>query len=101
VRLNQGWNHGDAVQARDRVGEVLQSNTVAPLEVASLFDEHLPILAQNPESYVANLLNRQPAMSLEDFETLLCDLDSQSEAIRLKCADTVRTGIYRHATYHE
>lgn len=74
---------------------MLSSNTIAPLKVAALFDEHLPVLAKDQEVFVADLMAKEPPMSLEDFEDLLQDLDGQSEAIRLKCADVVRTGIYR------
>ena len=75
---------------------MLRSNTIAPLKVAGLFDQHLPVLAKDQEVFVADLMAKQPPMSLEDFEDLLEDLDGQSEAIRLKCADAVRTGIYRY-----
>lgn len=76
---------------------MLKSNTIAPLKVAGLFEEHLPVLAKDQEQYVAGLMAKEPPMSLEDFEDLLQDLDGQSEAVRLKCANTVRTGIYRYS----
>lgn len=75
--------------------EVLRSNSIAPLKVAALFDDHLPVLSKDQGVFVAELMTKEPPMSLEDFEDLLQDLDGQSEAIRLKCANVVCTGIYR------
>lgn len=74
---------------------MLRSNTIAPLKIAALFDEHLTVLSKDQEVFVTELMAKEPPMSLEDFEDLLQDLDGQSESIRLKCSDVVCTGIYR------
>jgi hypothetical protein len=77
------------------VVEVLRAHTIAPLKVAALFDEHLPVLSKEQEVFVAELMAKEPPLSLDEFEDLIQNLDGQSEAIRLKCADVVCTGIYR------
>jgi hypothetical protein len=90
------------MQARRKILAVMQSNRLAPQKVAALFEQYLAVLDIDIDSYVADLLSKDPEPSLEDIEDILQDLNRQAEDVRLCCANTVRTGIYRSAAvaYH-
>ena len=64
------------LQARSKVLGILRSNTVAPIKIAALFEEHLPVLSKDQDEFVSSLMEKEPPMSLEDFEDLLQDLET-------------------------
>lgn len=84
------------MQAKGRVAEVIQRNQVAPQMVVDLFAEHLSILDQGVETFVAQIMGRDPAPSLENFEQILRSLDDQADAVRIISSNTVCTGLFRY-----
>jgi len=63
--------------------------------LVDLYKEHLAILDQGPDAFVAELMSRDPAPALEDFGQIIQALDNQAEVVRFKSTDSVCTGLFR------
>ena len=92
--INAVTNSFANLQAQQRVLDILQANREAPCRLAALFATHLPVLATDAEASAQELMARDPPLTLEDFNEVLRDYRRSAEAVRLLCADLVRTGIY-------
>lgn len=79
------------------MAEVVKANQFAPQMIVDLYAEHLTILDQGPDSFVVEIMGRDPSPSLADFEHILNSLNDQAEAVRMKSADTLCTGLFRYA----
>lgn len=83
------------IQAKSRIADIIKANQLAPNMVVGLFAEHLHVLDEGPDSYVAQVMARDPAPSLEEFERILQSLEEEAHAVRVKSTNTVCTGLFR------
>ena len=72
----------------------MRSNRAAPNKLAALFDSHLSVLAADAEARADALMMQQPPLTLDDFDGVLRGFREHAAAVRLMCANTVRTGVY-------
>ena len=82
------------MQAQRQVVSVLRANQTAPERLAELFQQHMAVLEMDADAHASALMERDPPLTLDDFQDTLHGYHAKAEEARLMCCNTVRTGIY-------